>query len=98
MPGQESVTFTVDVFRDNSVEEAEFFDMFIPDDSVVGAVLNMAFVTQVRIMDNDCKCTVNTFFFICSISLLIPVLPYTNTRICRFETYTYSNLSLIIMP
>ena len=80
LPGEESVTFIVAVFRDNRVEKAEFFDMFITDDSVVGAVPDMArFFTQVQIRDSDGRLTVifhtvHMLHFTIHFSVAIPVI------------------------
>ena len=54
MPNEESVTIHVDVFNDTTVEEAEFFDLFISSASVDGAMVDsMRYFTQVLTRDSD---------------------------------------------
>ena len=54
MPDEESVTINVVVFSDTIVEAAEFFDLFIVNASVQGAVLDgTRFATQVQIRDSN---------------------------------------------
>ena len=54
LPDEDSAIINVDVSRDDTVEEAEFVDLIISQESVIGAVLESTRIsTQVQIRDSN---------------------------------------------